>query len=88
MATREEKIEEFHKHLKYREHILEFAGPKMNVTEEATYRSSSAPTGQRRELEVTYTKRWMAMRECAHTFRDNEIPEIPCIGEAGGISGI
>ena len=35
MATREEKIEEFHKHLKYREHILEFAGPKMNVTEEA-----------------------------------------------------
>ena len=35
MATREEKIEEFHKHLKYREHILEFAGPKMNVTDEA-----------------------------------------------------
>ena len=35
MATREEKIEEFHKHLKYREHILEFAGPKMDVTEEA-----------------------------------------------------
>ena len=35
METRGEKIEEFHKHLKYREHILEFAGPKMNVTEEA-----------------------------------------------------
>ena len=29
METRGEKIEEFHKHLKYREHILEFAGPKM-----------------------------------------------------------
>ena len=35
MATREEKIEEFHKHLKYKDHILEFAGPKMDVTEEA-----------------------------------------------------
>ena len=35
MATREEKIEEFHMHLKYKDHILEFAGPKMNVTEEA-----------------------------------------------------
>ena len=35
METRGEKIEEFHKHLKYREHILEFAGPKMDVTEEA-----------------------------------------------------
>ena len=35
MATREEKIAEFHQHLKYREHILEFAGPKMDVTEEA-----------------------------------------------------
>ena len=35
METRGEKLEEFHKHLKYREHILEFAGPKMNVTEEA-----------------------------------------------------
>ena len=34
MATREEKIEEFHKHLKYREHIIEFTGPKRNVAED------------------------------------------------------
>ena len=34
METRGEKIEEFHKHLKYRERILEFAGPKRNVAED------------------------------------------------------
>ena len=34
METRGEKIEEFHKHLKYKDHILEFAGPKRNVAED------------------------------------------------------
>ena len=34
METRGEKIEEFHKHLKYREHIIEFTGPKRNVAED------------------------------------------------------
>ena len=34
MESRGEKIEEFHQHLKYRENVLEFAGPKRNVAED------------------------------------------------------
>ena len=34
MESRGEKIEEFHKHLKSTENVLEFAGPKRNVAED------------------------------------------------------